>query len=817
MKNEIREAYERMNPPKEARERMMKNIMKKQNRREGFFTPAPGPERWWTAIPAALALVAVLVIGWKFLIPGVEGPMTDDPVVTANPATDPARIDTYHTIGGVDWNSVPDMYWDILTKYQLAVRDGWDREKWESEGLNGYIYSSVKDINSLGYSLIDLNDDGTQELLISNGSKIYDLRYLSEGSVYSALQIAQDAQDKDVHLLEGNLLYSMESDSFGVTYHIWHLGPDGLGMLNLVCDKVVIYTQDGTWYAGPNDKDAVKVSETEAKAVLESYHPVAIPVTYFVAEPAQNSDTIPQGYAHVLGKYTRAMEEGWSVEEYMQNDICYVLGIQGSIEDYGYAFLDLDGNGVEELIITDGELIYDMFTLLEDGGAGHILSAGERLRYFLCEDNVIGYRGSGGAANTVLEYYRLENGMDLVTEVCLEFDTDTWYRYESGGHDDLHPGPMVAITEDDVRHIQDAYQAVEIIYQSFLRPEAEKTDDTSNTLPEGFAHVIEKYEKATTEDWTKEQYMQNDISFLVASKDIYWQYGYAQVDLNGDGSNELIITDGEEIYDLYILMEDGGAGHIISATDERSYFLCKDNIIGCQSLGTESTSWDYSRLLAGGDSEIVMYVQKNGDNWYKIEGRSDAVEAISHEEADELIGGTYWRVEIPFQTILRLEPAEELIYPRTYVQLLREMMGEYSGVATMYVAFADVTGDGYEEMLLGLGPQSYGSFGHVYSVLYGGVSEILTYGSDIDFTLCKDGIICHHQADKPFGNYTFISLKGGEYKILENFAYDEDEKSWARTIDGTKEYISDAEMQSALDSYGSVSLDWVPVLEAIAG
>ena len=142
-------------------------------------------------------------------------------------------------------------------------------------------------------------------------------------------------------------------------------------------------------------------------------------------------------------------------------------------------------------------------------------------------------------------------------------------------------------------------------------------------------------------------------------------------------------------------------------------------------------------------------------------------------------------------------------------------MAEHPEVATMVVAYADVTGDGYDEMLLGfLGNDS---FGHVYSVMYGGVKEILTYGSDINFTLCKNGVICHHQADKPFGNYTFISLEGGEYKILEIFAYDEEAKSWARTTNGVRENISDAQMQEIIDSYGNVSLNWISVLEVIGG
>lgn len=629
MKNEIREAYERMNPPKEARERMMKNIMKKKAKREGFYTAAPTRERWWTAIPAALALVAVLMVGWKVLIPSGEGPMTDDPIATVDQTEAPVNVELDILHLDELFPDVPEQFISIVGDYYSGLKTNADLNGWKKLGLNPYAYENLDVIEGLGYALMDLDGNGKEELLITDGDQVYDLYVEVDGEIRELLAGRIDAQGKrnSIKLCEDKTLMVWQTSSGAFLVHWWRLGKDGLGMTALVCEETVSLDSNDNWFTGPSDKDAVEVSEEKAQEVLDS------------------RDTVYVNY----------------------------------------------------------------------------------------------------------------------TPIC-----------------------------------------------------PEKFGNYFDGIPAGYAYVIEKYEKAATEEWTREEYMQSDISYLLASKNIYWQYGYAQMDLNGDGSNELIITDGKKIYDVFMLMEDGGAGHIISATDERSYFLCKDNIIGCQTLGADATSWDYSRLLAGGDSEIVMYVQKNGDNWYKIEGRSDAVETISHEEADELIGGTYWRVEIPFQTILRLEPAEELIYPRTYVQLLREMMGEYSGIETMYVALTDVTGDGHDEMLLGLGPQSNFSFGHVYSVINGGVSEILTYGSDIDFTLCKDGIICHHQADKPFGNYTFISLKGGEYDIIEVYSYDENEKSWARVKDGVRENISDAEMQEILDSYGSVSLEWMSVLEAIA-
>ena len=810
MKNEIREAYERMNPPRDAKERMMKNIMKKQNKGRTYYTAAPGPERWWTAIPAALALVAVLVIGWQFLFPNAEGPMTDDPTPTETAQMIERDIINLDEL----FPDVPEQYLDILGKYYEALAFDYGSKEWESFGLNLTAYENLDVIEDLGYTLMDLDGNGQEELLITDGDQVYDLYVEVDGEVRELLAGRIDAQGKrnSIKLCQDNTFMIWQRSS-GVDFLHWRrLGRDGLGTIALVCEKTVSGGDDGKWYAGPNDKDAVPVSEEEAREIMNSRDPVFVNYTSICPEKfAMNPDVMPAGYADVIGKYIRAYEEDWSVEEYMQSDICYVLGMQDSIWEYGYALIDLDGNGIVELIITDGSLIYDMFTLMEDGGVGHIISAGERSRYYLCEGNIIGYRGSGGAANTVLEFYKLEN-QDLVPKTRLMFDTDSWYQLSDKGTET--PGGIQYITEEEAEKIAASYAPVEIVSQSFLRPETENTNDTSRPLPGDYPHVIEKYIKATTDEWSKDEYRKNDISYLLESMNIYWEYGYAQIDLNGDGRNELVITDGEEIFDVYMLMDDGSVGHIISATEERSYYLCRDNIIGCQSLGVENTSWDFSRLLPSGDSEIVMYLQKDADGWLKMEGSTDKMVTISHNEADEIIS-TYWHIEIPFQTILPPEQEKELKYPRTYVQMLREMMGEYSGIATMHVALTDVTGDGEEELLLGF--QGNDSFGHVYSIVDGETKEILTYGRDIDFTLCKDGIICFHESDNSYGDYSFIRLRGNGNHVIDYLLYDSRNNSWSQEKNGVRELITDTEMQEILDSYGCVYLEWIPVREVIAG
>ena len=85
----------------------------------------------------------------------------------------------------------------------------------------------------------------------------------------------------------------------------------------------------------------------------------------------------------------------------------------------GYTLYDVDGNGIEELIIADtGEGIWDnrimlMYTL-HDGKPVLLIDGWARNSYYLLKDNTIFNEGSGGAAYTIFATYRMaENGIDL--------------------------------------------------------------------------------------------------------------------------------------------------------------------------------------------------------------------------------------------------------------------------------------------------------------------------------------------------------------------------------------------------------------------
>lgn len=275
--------------------------------------------------------------------------------------------------------------------------------------------------------------------------------------------------------------------------------------------------------------------------------PTETPVSQPTALPEIPAATVPDGYVHILNKYMTAYNESWTPEQYMQNDISYPLCGMDIFADYGYALMDLDGNGVDELLITDGELIYDLFTLMEDGGPGHILSAGERLRYFLCDDNVIGYRGSSGAANSVLEFYQLKNGMDLIPDIILVYDTDSWFKSEDGND------KLVRITDDEARHIQDFFKAVEIPFQPLLHLETSQEKIFADTYAEALR------EKIKQNPGIEEMCM-------------------SLVDVSGDGVSELLLGTSDSFGQIFTL-EGNQMKEVLTYGKDEGFTLCADGIV----------------------------------------------------------------------------------------------------------------------------------------------------------------------------------------------------------------------------------------------
>lgn len=149
-----------------------------------------------------------------------------------------------------------------------------------------------------------------------------------------------------------------------------------------------------------------------------------------------------------------------SLESYEENEISYLTGNISSIGELGYLVTDLDGNDTPEVIISDGKVIYDLYTL-ERGEYLHLFSGGEQNTYELCKENYIVNTVSDGEGGTTYQYFRL-NGSELLKEVSLVHEVnaeeESWYLM-GGFQYSIHRMPIDA---EQAANIIDRYPTLEI-------------------------------------------------------------------------------------------------------------------------------------------------------------------------------------------------------------------------------------------------------------------------------------------------------------------------------------------------------------------
>ena len=182
-------------------------------------------------------------------------------------------VNYQHQFDGVD-----ERYKPLLITYGKALCEDWSQARWEEADLSPYVYLFKEEV-TFSYTLMDLDDNGEDELMIFGGNYLYALYVLRDDQPVERLQwkIHQDAVPVGMLLCEGNIVKIPQSEIAGSNYvSYYRLGKDGLGETDLVMVDTAFQTADGQWYAGPNEKDAVEVTEKEALAMIDSY--VAIEV-----------------------------------------------------------------------------------------------------------------------------------------------------------------------------------------------------------------------------------------------------------------------------------------------------------------------------------------------------------------------------------------------------------------------------------------------------------------------------------------------------------------------------------------------------------
>ena len=208
--------------------------------------------------------------------------------------------------------------------------------------------------------------------------------------------------------------------------------------------------------------------------------------------------------------------------------------------------------------------------------------------------------------------------------------------------------------------IREAYQAVMRYRQEHSleqNPQSEGPSaiqstepDMERTVLEAYKTLVSKYRTAIRENWDATMCMEEDISLLVTFLTEPEQLSAVRMDLDENGTPELVITDGSVIYDLYAYVE-GETRHVLSGAERDAYSLTAENeIVNVGSNGAASTVYTFYRYSMGNlivDQRLIFDAGVDHENpWFRGFGAVEDADPISEDDAKGIID-SYPTVEIP--------------------------------------------------------------------------------------------------------------------------------------------------------------------------
>ncbi len=183
-----------------------------------------------------------------------------------------------------------------------------------------------------------------------------------------------------------------------------------------------------------------------------------------------------KAYAGIIENYRAAYRSGnFANAGYMlQNGMSELASYSSAA---GYALLDLDANGIPELIIEGmgvqnygDNAIYGLYTLVDDVPIELAVSQA-RSRYYLLSDNRILHEGSSGAYDSTVTALRIQGDMTVEEEMIYTLPggnagADSVSYYFQNGYSENLPGPgSIRLTSDDFT------QAMNMMKSAICTPE----------------------------------------------------------------------------------------------------------------------------------------------------------------------------------------------------------------------------------------------------------------------------------------------------------------------------------------------------------
>ena len=773
--------------------------------RRGAHQQKASSQRWWTIIPAAAALFAVVLLGIFVL-----GRTDKTPPSMSNVPTEPLTLESlqssanykasmeikdyvqsYNATGDVD-ETLSEAYRaygcrntemaqkvdEICTKYGLnKVGDGISPDTTEEMFTALDVRSMVRDSGNgdVTTSNPSYSADGNFEFW--GATTVSGVDYPIEYRVYRAMKQSLSTAYWEIENTS-DYQWSNYVTTAGTDVLIAVGQNNSLVLTDTGDSVVVIVVMNATTGDTQTGKAAL---EAFANTFDLSLAPRTRNAPVETTAPTESGTAIPEAYQPVIAKDVTALTEHWGGEECSNADISLLVSYATSPSELGYALLDLDNDGTDELIIANDaerQVIYDLYSLV-DGKLVHVFTGWDRNSYELREGFRILNIGSNGAASADYVYCHLSNGQ-LVTDSLIRFDAATdpdhpWFR--GTGENDLAPITDENWSEDE---IYSTAASLPIAITSFA-------DDS-----------VGSYDPALAD-------YEGYLSTIDTSSIKY----YALRDLDGDGQDELLLYNSGETLMKVAAIQNGTAQEILSGN---VLDLCEGNVLEAWEGGSGAEQRTYYRVENHTAVPFECIIYNIDENQCYRDSNYDFYEEnltpITEEEYNRVVntypGMSFW--DCNPKPLEKMNSADSSAAEDA--QLLANYGGYLSSIDTYwikYYALRDLDGDGQDELLLFNRDKT---LSNVAGVLNGTAREILS-GSSL--YLCAGNVLEYWGEGSGGSGCTYYQVENKTAVPIESITYRGNNDQWYRDgdFDFMKEDltpITNEEYQRIVDTYPRMTM-----------
>ena len=776
--------------------------------RRGAHQQKASSQRWWTIIPAAAALFAVVLLGIFVL-----GRTDKTPPSMSNVPTEPLTLESLQSsanykasmeikdyvqscnaTGDVD-ETLSEAYRaygcrntemaqkvdEICTKYGLnKVGDGISPDTTEEMFTALNVRSMVRDSGNgdVTTSNPSYSADGNFEFW--GATTVSGVDYPIEYRVYRAMKQTLSTAYWEIENTS-DYQWSNYVTTAGTDVLIAAGQSNSLVLTDTGDSVVVIVVMNATTGDTQTGKAALEAFANTFDLSLAPRTRNDPVETTAPTAPTENGTAIPEAYQPVIAKYVTALTEHWGGEACSNADISILVSYATSPSELGYALLDLDNDGTDELIIANDaerQVIYDLYSLV-DGKLVHVFTGWDRNSYELREGYRILNIGSNGAASADYVYCHLSNGQ-LVTDSLIRFDAATdpdhpWFR--GTGENDLAPITDENWSEDE---IYSAAASLPITITPFADASAGS------------------YEPALAD-------YEGYLSTIDTSSIKY----YALRDLDGDGQDELLLYNSGETLTKVAAIQNGTAQEILSGN---VLDLCEGNVLEAWEGGSGAEQRTYYRVENHTAVPFECIIYNIDENQCYRDSNYDFYEEnltpITEEEYNRVVntypGMSFW--DCNPKPLEKMNSADSSAAEDA--QLLANYGGYLSSIDTYwikYYALRDLDGDGQDELLLFNRDKT---LSNVAGVLNGTAREILS-GSSL--YLCAGNVLEYWGEGSGGSGCTYYQVENKTAVPIESITYRGNNDQWYRDrdFDFMKEDltpITNEEYQRIVDTYPRMTM-----------